>query len=121
MFARTPIGKLLAFSGAQFGHPVYLSSVEPVTQSDQSSMIVAGAIHQANQQLLADHKQQSVDERVSIAVQFWNTVTANMSDWQAWEFRSATMKAAWKYHHKTPAADRSLCDIGIFRVPSTIP
>ena len=28
MFARTPIGKILAFSGAQLGHPVYLSSVD---------------------------------------------------------------------------------------------
>jgi DNA sulfur modification protein DndB len=47
------------------------------------NLFTFSAIHQANQQLLADHKQQSVEDRVSIAVQFWNTVAANMPDWQA--------------------------------------
>jgi DNA sulfur modification protein DndB len=47
------------------------------------NMFTFSAIHQANQQLLADHKQQSVEDRVAIAVQFWNTVAANMPDWQA--------------------------------------
>ena len=175
MFARTPIGKLPAFSGVQFGRPVYLSSVdvnelkkwtvisghdtiaalavdldrtshisvELHTQCDSSllarlaatnrgsaalashaqrsvlddrgewmtvtqqtidqvaiftgrvdmtktalsnrsrNLFTFSAIHQANQQLLADHKQQSVEDRVAIAVQFWNTVAANMPDWQA--------------------------------------
>lgn len=175
MFARTPIGKLLAVSGVQFGRPVYLSSVdvnelkkwtvisghdtiaalavdldrtshisvELHTQCDSSllarlaatnrgsaalashaqrsvlddrgewmtvtqqtidqvaiftgrvdmtktalsnrsrNLFTFSAIHQANQQLLADHKQQSVEDRVANAVQFWNTVAANMPDWQA--------------------------------------
>ena len=47
------------------------------------NLFTFSAIHQANQQLLADHKQQSVEDRVAIAVQFWNTVAANMPDWQA--------------------------------------
>jgi DNA sulfur modification protein DndB len=47
------------------------------------NLFTFSAIHQANQQLLADHKQQSVEDRVSIAVRFWNTVAANMPDWQA--------------------------------------
>lgn len=47
------------------------------------NLFTFSAIHQANQQLLADHKQQSVEDRVSIAVQFWNTVATNMPDWQA--------------------------------------
>jgi DNA sulfur modification protein DndB len=47
------------------------------------NLFTFSAIHQANQQLLADHKQQSVVDRVAIAVQFWNTVAANMPDWQA--------------------------------------
>ena len=47
------------------------------------NLFTFSAIHQANQQLLADHKQQSVEDRVSIAVQFWNTVAANLPDWQA--------------------------------------
>lgn len=47
------------------------------------NLFTFSAIHQANQQLLADHKQQPVADRVAIAVQFWNTVAANMPDWQA--------------------------------------
>lgn len=47
------------------------------------NLFTFSAIHQANQQLLADHKQQSVKDRVGIAVQFWNIVAANMPDWQA--------------------------------------
>ena len=47
------------------------------------NLFTFSAIHQANQQLLADHKQQSVEDRVAIAVQFWNTVAAYMPDWQA--------------------------------------
>lgn len=47
------------------------------------NLFTFSAIHQANLQLLADHKQQSVEDRVAIAVQFWNTVAANMPDWQA--------------------------------------
>ncbi len=47
------------------------------------NLFTFSAIHQANQQLLADYKQQSVEDRVAIAVQFWNTVAANMPDWQA--------------------------------------
>lgn len=47
------------------------------------NLFTFSAIHQANQQLLADHKQETVEDRVAIAVQFWNTVAANMPDWQA--------------------------------------
>lgn len=47
------------------------------------NLFTFSAIHQANQQLLADHKQQSLEDRVTIAVQFWTTVAANMPDWQA--------------------------------------
>lgn len=47
------------------------------------NLFTFSAIHQANQQLLADHKQEPVADRVAIAVQFWNTVAANMPDWQA--------------------------------------
>lgn len=47
------------------------------------NLFTFSAIHQANQQLLADHKQQSVEDRVARAVHFWNTVANNMPDWQA--------------------------------------
>lgn len=47
------------------------------------NLFTFSAIHQANQQLLADHKQETVEDRVAIAVQFWNAVAANMPDWQA--------------------------------------
>ena len=47
------------------------------------NLFTFSAIHQANQQLLADHKQESVDNRAAITVQFWNTVATNMPDWQA--------------------------------------
>lgn len=47
------------------------------------NLFTFSAIHQANQQLLADQKQQSVQDRVAAAVQFWTTVAANMPDWQA--------------------------------------
>lgn len=46
------------------------------------NLFTFSAIHQANQQLLADHKRLSVEDRVAIAVQFWNAVAANMPDWQ---------------------------------------
>ena len=46
------------------------------------NLFTFSAIHQANQQLLADHKQQSVEDRVALAAQFWNSVAANMPDWQ---------------------------------------
>ncbi|MFN9720470.1 MAG: DNA sulfur modification protein DndB [Planctomycetota bacterium] len=47
------------------------------------NLVTFSAIHQAKQQLLADHTQENVEDRVAIAVQFWNTVAANMPDWQA--------------------------------------
>jgi DNA sulfur modification protein DndB len=47
------------------------------------NLFTFSAIHQANQQLLADHKQQSVEDRVALSVKFWNSVAANMPDWQA--------------------------------------
>lgn len=47
------------------------------------NLFTFSAIHQANQQLLADHKQKSVADRAALAVQFWTTVAANMPDWQA--------------------------------------
>jgi len=47
------------------------------------NLFTFSAIHQANIQLLGDRKQFSVAERGETAVQFWNTVAANMPDWQA--------------------------------------
>jgi len=47
------------------------------------NLFTFSAIHQANIQLLGDRKQFSVEERGETAVQFWNTVAANMPDWQA--------------------------------------
>jgi len=47
------------------------------------NLFTFSAIHQANIQLLGDRKQFSVEERGGTAVQFWNTVAANMPDWQA--------------------------------------
>jgi|GEM_PF-2382574 len=47
------------------------------------NLFTFSAIHQANIQLLGDRKQLSVEERGETAVQFWNTVAANMPDWQA--------------------------------------
>ena len=46
------------------------------------NLFTFSAIHQANIQLLGDRKQESVEERVDIAVQFWTAVATNMSDWQ---------------------------------------
>lgn len=54
------------------------------TLSNRSrNLFTFSAIHQGNQQLLADQKQESVGDRVAAAVQFWTTVAANMPDWQA--------------------------------------
>ena len=47
------------------------------------NLFTFSAIHQANIHLLGDRKQLSVEERGETAVQFWNTVAANMPDWQA--------------------------------------
>ncbi len=47
------------------------------------NLFTFSAIHQANIQLLGDRKHSSPEERGETAVQFWNTVAANMPDWQA--------------------------------------
>jgi hypothetical protein len=46
------------------------------------NLFTFSAIHQANMQLLGDRKQESVEERVHTAGQFWSAVATNMSDWQ---------------------------------------
>ena len=64
--------------------PVFANAIE-MTRSSISNrshnLFTLSALYQANKSLLADKKDESIDARLSIAVEFWTEVAKRVPDW----------------------------------------